>query len=70
VVQRLIDPARGDRQSARQIRNWWTRLAWPATTEQYRTVAGMIVTALRDGYGIPSRWTNDGYVSGHQHVGG
>lgn len=33
--------------------NWWTRLAWPATTEQYRTVAGMVVTALRDGYGIP-----------------
>lgn len=33
--------------------NWWTRLLWPATAEQYRAVTGMVVTALRDGYGIP-----------------
>ncbi|MEU4315700.1 hypothetical protein [Nocardia sp. NPDC024068] len=33
--------------------NWWTRLPWPATTDSYRNLASMVVTALRDAYGIP-----------------
>ena len=32
--------------------NWWRTLTWPATAEQYRMLAGMVVTALRDGYGL------------------
>jgi hypothetical protein len=32
--------------------NWWTDLAWPASSEQYLALAGMVATALRDGYGI------------------
>ncbi|MEV0252275.1 hypothetical protein AB0H76_37205 [Nocardia sp. NPDC050712] len=40
------DPDRGD--------NRWSELPWPATTSDYRQLAAMIVTALRDGFRIPS----------------
>lgn len=32
--------------------NWWTRLPWPAPSGDYRRLASMIVTALRDAFGI------------------
>jgi hypothetical protein len=32
--------------------NWWRDLPWPATAQEYRDVAQMVATALRDGYGI------------------
>lgn len=33
--------------------NWWTELLWPARSDQYRRLASMMVTALRDVFGIP-----------------
>ncbi|MCP2343620.1 TY-Chap domain-containing protein [Actinomadura rupiterrae] len=46
------DPAMGDE-------NWSYVLPCPAPAEDYRNLTDMIVTALRDGYGIPSPegWT-------------
>jgi hypothetical protein len=32
--------------------NRWTALPWPASTQRYLDLARMVVTALRDGYGI------------------
>jgi hypothetical protein len=32
--------------------NWWRRLPWPATAGDYRELAGAVVAALRDGYGV------------------
>ncbi|MEW1739869.1 hypothetical protein AB0346_28360 [Nocardia beijingensis] len=32
--------------------NWWAELAWPSPTSEYRRLAGMVVTGLRDGLGI------------------
>jgi hypothetical protein len=32
--------------------NWWTELPWPSSTAGYRRLAGMVVTGLRDGFGI------------------
>jgi type III secretion system-like peptide-binding chaperone len=32
--------------------NWWRRLPWPATADGYRQLAGAVVAALRDGYGV------------------
>lgn len=40
-----------DRPAGRE--NWWAELAWPASARQYQALAGMVVTAMRDGYGIP-----------------
>lgn len=34
--------------------NWWVNLPWPATSAGYRRLAAMMVTALRDVFGIPS----------------
>ncbi|MGI5223177.1 TY-Chap domain-containing protein [Nocardia sp. CA-290969] len=34
--------------------NWWTKVPWPAPTDSYRKLASMMVTALRDAYGIPN----------------
>ncbi|MGQ4618075.1 TY-Chap domain-containing protein [Nocardia sp. R7R-8] len=34
--------------------NWWTELAWPSPTTEYRRLADMVVTGLRDGFGIDS----------------
>jgi hypothetical protein len=32
--------------------NWWTSLPWPTTAARYAELGRMVVTALRDGYGI------------------
>ncbi|MFC4124726.1 TY-Chap domain-containing protein [Nocardia rhizosphaerae] len=32
--------------------NWWLELPWPATAWRYHEVAAMVVTGLRDGYGV------------------
>jgi hypothetical protein len=32
--------------------NWWTTLPWPSSSKQYLALAQMVVSALRDGYGI------------------
>ncbi|BDU02468.1 TY-Chap domain-containing protein [Nocardia sputorum] len=32
--------------------NWWTELPWPSPTVDYRRLADMVVTGLRDGFGI------------------
>jgi hypothetical protein len=32
--------------------NWWVTLSWPATAQEYLNLAQMVVTGLRDGYGI------------------
>ncbi|MET9027634.1 hypothetical protein ABZW96_18755 [Nocardia sp. NPDC004168] len=32
--------------------NWWTELPWPSPTTEYRRLADMVVTGLRDGFGI------------------
>lgn len=32
--------------------NWQAELAWPASSRQYQALAEMVVTGLRDGYGI------------------
>lgn len=32
--------------------NWWKSVFWPPTSEQSRTLADMVATGLRDGYGI------------------
>ncbi|MCP2343619.1 TY-Chap domain-containing protein [Actinomadura rupiterrae] len=34
--------------------DWWYRLPWPSSSAAYHRLTDMIVTALRDGYGIPS----------------
>ncbi|MEV4257570.1 hypothetical protein AB0J52_30805 [Spirillospora sp. NPDC049652] len=46
------DPGRGQD-------DWWYRLPWPSSSADYRRLTGMLVTAFRDGYGIPSPegWT-------------
>ncbi|UGT70011.1 hypothetical protein LTT66_07525 [Nocardia gipuzkoensis] len=32
--------------------NWWTELPWPSPSAGYRRLADMVVTGLRDGFGI------------------
>jgi hypothetical protein len=32
--------------------NWWTSVPWPATAARYAELGRMVVTALRDGYGV------------------
>ncbi|MFD0854758.1 hypothetical protein ACFQ07_21140 [Actinomadura adrarensis] len=39
--------------------NWWRTLPWPASSAQYRALAGSVAAALRDGYAIasPDGWS-------------
>jgi hypothetical protein len=32
--------------------NWWAELPWPSSSADYRRLADMVVTGLRDGFGI------------------
>jgi hypothetical protein len=32
--------------------NWWQRLPWPATADDYQRLAAAVVVALRDGYRV------------------
>jgi hypothetical protein len=45
--------------------NWRMRLPWPATAEDYRTLAGKVVTVWRDVFGFdsPERMRYSGFIS-------
>ncbi|MBF6332780.1 TY-Chap domain-containing protein [Nocardia transvalensis] len=49
--QRIID-AGWQQPDSRHTDNWWIELPWPITTALYRQLADMVVTGLRDGFGI------------------
>ncbi|WP_174189717.1 TY-Chap domain-containing protein [Nocardia barduliensis] len=49
---RALIAAAGWRERDAGHSNWWTELPWPSSSAGYRRLADMVVTGLRDGFGI------------------
>ncbi|MGK8485862.1 TY-Chap domain-containing protein [Nocardia asiatica] len=49
---RAVIAAAGWRERDATHGNWWAELPWPSSSAEYRRLADMVVTGLRDGFGI------------------
>lgn len=65
---RALITAAGWRERDARHSNWWTELAWPSPTTEYRRLADMVVTGLREGFGIEAP-TTLAYAAWNERLG-
>ncbi|WP_280234053.1 TY-Chap domain-containing protein [Nocardia cyriacigeorgica] len=64
----LIAAAGWHRPDADHGHNWWVEWPWPLSSDRYRQLTSMVVTGLRDGFGIAAV-TDLSYVAWHENAG-
>ncbi|NEW39046.1 hypothetical protein GV794_17255 [Nocardia cyriacigeorgica] len=65
---RLIVEAGWHAPDADHGHNWWVEWPWPQSSARYRQLTSMVVTGLRDGFGIAAV-SDLSYVAWNENVG-